>query len=334
MRQQLAAGFSTLPQWQRRTDMALDLKIGEQVGLPPADEKTLILDAAGDPFLLTSDGTREEIGGGGGGAIVIEEDAGLSGDGTAEDPLAGVPASALVPGTMAAADFSKLAAFPTATGVWWLDVMRRIQEIDPTLSLAWMTDCNNITDTIVLGTAVGTGAAALESTSNGGSILTSTGTTNNSARTVEMRDAIVTSPASRLVSNVRTQKWAIYKRAQIVAAAGATGKQNVMANVQDGTNDNYLGVHGATSAVNWAMLIGGAGTDLGVAYDLNIHSLLLYNDGTDIHAYLDWTEIGAAVAASGAAATAGYPRWYDSNATTGQNVSHRTFEALMAVVRP
>jgi hypothetical protein len=315
--------------------MALDLKIGEQVGLPPADEKTLILDADGDPFLLTSDGTREALGGGGGGAVVIEEDAGLSGDGTAEDPLAGVPASALVPGTMAAADFSKLAAYPTATGVWWMDVMRRIQLIDPTLSMAWKSECNNITDTVVLGTAGGTGAAALESTTNGGSILTSTGTTNNSSRTVEMRDAIVTSPPARLVSNVRTQKWVVYARAQVVALAGASGKFHAIAVMQDGTNDIGFGMRGATSTTNWALIAGtGAATDLTVAADLNVHDFLAYNDGTDIRCYLDWTQIGPAVGAAIAATAAGYPRWWDFNGTTGENVSHRTFEALVAVVRP
>jgi hypothetical protein len=42
--------------------MPLDLKIGENVIVPRTGYKSLILDADGNPFLLTSDGTREAVG--------------------------------------------------------------------------------------------------------------------------------------------------------------------------------------------------------------------------------------------------------------------------------
>jgi hypothetical protein len=257
---------------------------------------------------------EDVTGGGGGGSAGITDGVTMDGDGSIENPYNALLLSAMS---------------------WRMDVLRRIKLIDPTFnSLCWSSDCNNINADFSVGTASGTGAAVLEQATNGGSILTSTGTTNNSAQVVNPRDAITTSPAVRFVSNSRTQKSAVYARAQVVAAANLSGKQCVIACLQDITNDNFLGAHGATSTTNWSMVIGGVGLDLGVAADLNVHDFLLVNDGTNFKAYLDWEQIGAAVAVAGAATAAGFPRWYDSNGTTGANVSHRTFRTAFAVVEP
>jgi hypothetical protein len=64
--------------------MAFDLKVGEQVSVPPTGYKSLILDVDGNPFLLSDDGTRAAIGGEAG-AVSVE--APLTGDGTIGDPL-------------------------------------------------------------------------------------------------------------------------------------------------------------------------------------------------------------------------------------------------------
>ncbi len=48
-----------------------------------------------------------------GGTITVTANTGLTGDGSNGTPLAGVPASALVPGSMSIADFNKLTRIPT-----------------------------------------------------------------------------------------------------------------------------------------------------------------------------------------------------------------------------
>lgn len=61
----------------------------------------------------TFSGGRNGAGGGiGSASVVVTPNTGLSGNGTSVNPLAGVPASALVPGTMSVADFVKLATVP------------------------------------------------------------------------------------------------------------------------------------------------------------------------------------------------------------------------------
>lgn len=238
----------------------------------------------------------------------------LDGDGSEENPYSALPLSALS---------------------WRLDVLRRIKLIDTAFNvLCWSSDCNNILGDFTAGGAAGTGTVVLESTTNGGSLLSSSGTTNSSTQVLNPRDTVTTSPAVRFVSNSRTQKWAVYVRAQVVSPSNAPGKFSVMAALQDSINDNYMGVNGTISATNWVQSVGGVGIDLGVAADLLVHDLLIVNDGTLIKSYLDWVNIGASQAASGVAAVAGFNRWYSTNGTTGANVAHRTFRAGIAVVEP
>lgn len=223
-----------------------------------------------------------------------------------------------------------------------VDVLRRIQAIAPTVgfnSLPFYSDCENLTSNLVRSTPAGTANAVLDGTVNGGAILTSTGTTNGSACVVSIRDAVADPTMSggvsgaRLVSNSRTQPWATYVRAQLVATPAATGKMCVIANMLDGTNDNFLGGVGATSTTNWVFSVGGVGANTGVAFDLLVHDFLVINDGTDVKAYIDWVQVGISTAASGVLTGSGYPRWYDSNGSTGANVSHRTYRAAGAVVK-
>jgi hypothetical protein len=240
----------------------------------------------------------------------------LSGDGSSGSPLT-------------------LDGYPPPDVLWRTRAASRVAVIDSTLEQCWSSDFENITSDLVLGTAAGTGTADLESTTNGGSIIFTTGATNNSSRVANARDATVTSPAVRYVSNSRTQKWLLYSRAQIVAAPTLSGQVVLPGGaMQDGTNDSYIGVIAATSTVNWVMKVGAGVTDLGAAFDLNVHDFALYNDGTDVHAYIDWTATGATAAAAGIAAAAGYQRWFAFNATTGANVSFRVFRSALYVVEP
>ncbi len=75
-----------------------------------------IVNDAGTLKQQAPDGTLSALGGGGG-AITVTAGTGLTGVGTVGSPLAGIPSSASVPGTMSAADYSKLLAIPTVQRV-------------------------------------------------------------------------------------------------------------------------------------------------------------------------------------------------------------------------
>lgn len=255
------------------------------------------------------------------GASVLTDGVTLDGDGTIDDPLTALPSLAFD---------------------WRARLLYKLQQLYPAVgfnNVSPSVDCTCLLTDLVAGTPSGSGNAVMETTTNGGTILTSTGATNNSACVVRYRGFQSDGTTEAVfIANSRTQPWAVYARAQVVAAAGATGKFNVIAGLLDITNDNYLGAHGATSAANWSMVIGGSGTDLGVASDLLVHDFLLVNDGTNIKAYLGDTipalaQIGASVAVAGVATAAGYPRWYDANGTTGANVSHRTIRHALVCVK-
>lgn len=216
------------------------------------------------------------------------------------------------------------------------DILRRIKALAPSVgfnSLSFYSECTNLSTDLEVATASGSGDAQIDDTVNGGAVLFSTGTTNSSARIARPRETGAPGSTTRFVSNSRTQAWAAYSRFKLVATPASSGKACIIANLYDSANDTYLGGLGATSTANWVFTVGGTPADTGVAFDTNVHDGLVINDGMNVKAYLDWVQVGIAAASSGIGTGTGYPRWYDLNGTTSQNVSHRMYRTALAVVK-
>jgi hypothetical protein len=92
--------------------LGLSMRFPADVPTPDPGIANVFTDATdGNVKQKNADGSVTAFGGGGG-SISVTANTGLTGNGSSGTPLAGVPSSALVPGTMSVADFSKLAAIP------------------------------------------------------------------------------------------------------------------------------------------------------------------------------------------------------------------------------
>jgi hypothetical protein len=227
-------------------------------------------------------------------------------------------------------------ALPTIALDWRMEVLYMIRQLYPAVgfNMIYGSDCCSLSTELVVETPSGTGDAALESITNGGSVLSSTGATAASACVVQFRGLMPDLSAARFISNSRTQAWAVYAMSQVVAPANLAGELNVIAALQDLTNDNFIGRAGTASAANWALSVGGVAVDTGVAADALLHHFLIANDVTTVKGYLDWAQIGAAAASGGIGTGAGYPRLYNANGGNAVNVSHRTHRFAIATVEP
>jgi hypothetical protein len=173
----------------------------------------------------------------------------------------------------------------------------------------------------------GTGAdATLDTAYNGGVMKLSTGTTGNSyriARNTNSTNAAGTK--TDLVSNCRTQAWAIVVRVMMDAPTSGC-EYDICKLTDETTGDQIFGVKGSTSTANWAMKIGSAAwVDLGVALPTagTWVTVGIIADGTNVRAWdLDaGTAIGAAQPQSTAITAAGHPAWLATNsAATNKNV--------------
>jgi hypothetical protein len=209
---------------------------------------------------------------------------------------------------------------PPAPAIDWRPLIHaRIKQLDSTLvRLAVSSNGTNISGDMTLGSVVGTGTVTNTTTIEGGATRLSSGATAGGTRVANL--GANATPAS-YVSNTRTIHWAVYQRCKAVTSVVSGAEVLNMCCVLDTTNDNALGQAAVTSTTNWTLTVGGVGADTGVAFDTSWHEMVLWNDGTTLRAYLDWTQIASA-ASTGLATTAGNPRSFAFNAAVNGTVNY------------
>lgn len=211
-----------------------------------------------------------------GGAITVTAGTGLQGDGTSGTPLAGIPATTSVAGTMSATDKGyldylsgrweqvqqrfQLAAIPTLTGFEYLRL-----------------------GTYGLGSTIGTmtpGDAAIE----GGAEAC---VTSNTVRCF----------GSSLFQTCKTGKFALSARVKMpVPASGKSNNFGLCTSA--GTLRITLGPVFATDATKLVMAVEGSVAATTFVADTSWHTLSIIGDGTTITFYVDNASVGTRTAAS------------------------------------
>jgi hypothetical protein len=223
--------------------------------------------------------------------------------------------------------------------IWFNTTAAWAQSLIPTLvSAPFSSTCWDLTGTeLEKGGATGSATITQLTTSPGGVIAISSGTTANSIRSLQNRGNV----ANALISSQRTSRFAIISRVRIAVLAATY--QVSLVDVTDGaTSEVYFGLNRATSAVNYVARVGLAGTitDLGVAFDGNWHTLAMVADGTNYYFYvgaqdgMGMTQAGAPIAQSGAGAVLGYWQTYNQNLGTAANVEHHVDDVLVLAEAP
>lgn len=212
------------------------------------------------------------------------------------------------------------------------DIAAFIQGLDSTLvacpfsTSGWVLGLE-----LELGGATGSGAVNQKTNLSNGQLQVQSGATANSFRVVRAKGGVAT-PATTFVPNVRTTHFAVYTRVRVEATT-ATCTLQCCELADEATFDCVLGVLGATSTTNFVLKVGAAAAiDTGKAFGSSFHDLVLWNDGTNINAYVDPLTSSAAVAqvaASNAGAVGGH--WF-ANAQNGATAANAEFTLDTAAV--
>lgn len=203
---------------------------------------------------------------------------------------------------------------------WRQTIARQVQALDATLSrLAISSDCVNLATDIVLTAATGTGNITSLTDVKGGGINVTSGGTAGGLRI----GTLGSSSSARVIANSRTDHYAIYCRVKFIGAPGSgADQQTVMCNVFDGSHDICLGNQATISQVNFTfgdMAIGP--TNTGIPFGSTWHDLLIWNDGTNLTAYVDGVQAGQ-FASTGIATAAGVARIFAYNALVTETVNY------------
>lgn len=166
----------------------------------------------------------------------------------------------------------------------------------PTVTALPMSSENQ--DSLIYTLAVvGTGAATVLGSSNGGAIqLNSGATAGGQGKAINLNGG-----SKALVSNARTQKYVLYARTKIVAGVAGTGVIVLLNMTDEATADSYIGIRAATSTTNYTTLVGATIHDTGVAFDTtSYHDFYQVGDGTTITWYIDGVVVDTAAQSSSA----------------------------------
>lgn len=217
---------------------------------------------------------------GGAGSITVTAGTGLSGDGSGGSPLAGIPASASVPGTMSAASFSKEALLPAGVPTWaftqytWL-----VNTAAPAGINAWtFHKCGGVLPVTVYD------AAMADANLEGGGCATAT-IANFGVQTIFLK--------------AKTGKFVISFYGKLAAPVVARSTRFGIIDVSHTTVPAEVATVFATSATKYLLReIDGGGVNLGtlsgagVTADGNMHWFTLTGDATTLSMYVD-TTLGA-----------------------------------------
>lgn len=171
---------------------------------------------------------------------------------------------------------------------WLTDVSAFVIGLDPTLTkIPFVSPCETYAE-LDPDSFVNSGRALCKLSTDRTYIGLESGATGSSSgrfRNRSIARAGAASVAHNLIANGQTSHWAAAAKF-IIRSVNATGTAWII-NITDETTANaYVGVNGATSTANYTL----AGTDSGDPIDLGgEHTLVMWQNGTNVRAYLDLT---------------------------------------------
>jgi hypothetical protein len=166
---------------------------------------------------------------------------------------------------------------------WFSNVAAFIQGLQPTLLAPTLVDeCASLAVQLEVSGATGTGTCTVLTTATGGVIRTATGATIGSFRFAKNRGGV----AAPVVSNTRTDKWAVATRCKIVATQ-ANFAIDLCGFTDEATFGTSIAAISSVSAVNYILKVGShAGQNTGVAFAVGTWvTLAMIADGTSVRAY-------------------------------------------------
>lgn len=176
--------------------------------------------------------------------------------------------------------------------------------------------------------ATGTASAAVHAAQNGGVLQLNTGATAGS-----LGKAINLSGTTKaLVTNARTQKYALIGRIKVATNPAGTGVCTLLNMTDEVSADAQICVRGATPTV-YSTIVGGATASTGIAHGNTYAVLAQLADGTDIKWYMNQTLI-ATVAQSGSANAAGHLQMLASNGDQSANTEAHIDKLLVLTENP
>lgn len=137
----------------------------------------------------------------------------------------------------------------------------------------------------VLGTATFAIVQALD-TSRGGQARYSSGANANSSATVQEKTA------TPILGGRPTEKWAYCWRGKVNTAIDANTIMEWQLETVTAVLQLSFGVRGSVSTAAWYCEAGGSSTT-GGTIDQNVHTFMAANDGTNVHFFVDGTEIAS-----------------------------------------
>lgn len=227
----------------------------------------------------------------------------------------------------------------TSTLDWLNPIWTRVKGLNSTLARCPVSsNCCNVNSDMALGAATGTGAVnVIQTQFDGGGIEVTSGGTAGGIRTASLgKDAVVTTGAA-FVSNSRTKAWAVYCKFKVVTAPASGAMRLAICNLLDTTNDVGLGLNAAASTTNWAFnsgVAGVTGADTGVAFNTNWNEALVYNNGTNVVAYVNWVQVYTTASSGVLATTAGFSRTFAFNGAVNSTTNHYMNRWAMFTTEP